>query len=98
MLRNLPFLKGLPRAVFEALLARGNLIKFSKGEVIYEPPVAAHLTARGGPKAEGGPPPREGPGIHIVLAGLVKSSYVATDGHVQVSGSIFRVIKSCARE
>ncbi len=33
MLRNLPFLRALPGPVFEALLARGNLLKCERGEV-----------------------------------------------------------------
>ena len=33
VLRNLPFLRALPGPVFEALLARGNLLKCERGEV-----------------------------------------------------------------
>ena len=33
VLRNLPFLKTLPAPVFDALLARGNLVKCERGEV-----------------------------------------------------------------
>jgi hypothetical protein len=82
-LRNLPFLKELPGPVFDALVASGALVKCTKGEVIWTPPVAAHVTARGGRIAEA-EQACAGPGIYIIMAGLVKSSYIATDGHVQV--------------
>ena len=55
VLRNLPFLKGLPAPVFEALLASGNLVRYGKGDSIWSPLRPAHVTARGGHlKAEGG--------------------------------------------
>jgi hypothetical protein len=85
VLRNLPFLKELPDPVFEALLARGNLVRYSKGDSIWSPLRPAHLTARGGQwKAEGGMA-CEGNGIFVVMAGLVKSSYTTAEGRTVVS-------------
>lgn len=82
-MHNMPFLRGLPKPVFEMLLARGQLIKCTKGELIWTPPRPAAATARGGSKAEGGEPCAPS-GLYIVMAGLVRSSYVNADGHTQV--------------
>lgn len=85
VLRNLPFLKELPDPVFEALLASGNLVRYSKGDSIWSPLRPAHVTARGGHwKAEGGVA-CEGDGIFVVMAGLVKSSYTTAEGRTVVS-------------
>ena len=85
MLRNLPFLKGLPDPVFEALLSSGNLVRYGKGDSIWSPLRPAHVTARGGHlKAEGGMA-CEGSGIFVVMAGLVKSSYTTPEGRTVVS-------------
>lgn len=85
VLRNLPFLKGLPDPVFEALLSSGNLVRFGKGDSIWSPLRPAHVTARGGHlKAEGGLA-CEGSGIFVVMAGLVKSSYTTPEGRTVVS-------------
>ena len=56
-------------------------------QVIWTPPRPGHATARGGGDRGGkgaGGQPCAGDGIYVVMAGLVKSSYVATDGHTQV--------------
>ena len=85
VLRNLPFLKGLPGSVFEALLSSGNLVRYGKGDSIWSPIRPAHVTARGGHlKAEGGMA-CEGSGIFVVMAGLVKSSYSTPEGRTVVS-------------
>ena len=85
VLRNLPFLKGLPDPVFEALLSSGNLVRYGKGDSIWSPLRPAHVTARGGHlKAEGGMA-CEGNGIFVVMAGLVKSSYTTPEGRTVVS-------------
>ena len=84
VLRSLPFLKGLPDPVFEALLASGNLVRYGKGDSIWSPLRPANLTARGGHlKAEGGMA-CEGNGIFVVMAGLVKSSYTTAEGRTVV--------------
>ena len=84
MLRSLPFLKGLPNPVFEALLASGNLVRYGKGDSIWSPLRPANVTARGGHlKAEGGMA-CEGNGIFVVMAGLVKSSYTTAEGRTVV--------------
>jgi len=83
VMHNMPFLRGVPKPVFEMLLARGQLIKCTKGELIWTPPRPAAATARGGSKAEGGEPCAPS-GLYIVMAGLVRSSYVNADGHTQV--------------
>ena len=83
MLHNLPFLKGLSKPVFDALVASGQLIKCTKGDIIWTPPRPAAATARGGSRAEGGDP-CPGSGIYVVVAGLVRSSYITASGHTQV--------------
>lgn len=89
VLHNLPFLKGLPKPVFDALVASGQLIKCTKGDVIWTPPRPAAATARGGSRAEGGDP-CPGSGIYVVVAGLVRSSYITASGHTQVCYEIGR--------
>lgn len=89
MLRSLPFLKGLPNPVFEALLASGNLVRYGKGDSIWSPLRPANVTARGGHlKAEGGMA-CEGNGIFVVMAGLVKSSYTTAEGRTVVRDMSF---------
>ena len=84
VLRNLPFLHGLPDAVFEALLSSGNLVRYGKGDSIWSPLRPAHVTARGGHlKAEGGMV-CEGNGSYVVRAGLVKRSYTTPEGRTVV--------------
>ena len=84
VLRSLPFLKGLPNPLFEALLASGNLVRYGKGDSIWSPLRPANVTARGGHlKAEGGMA-CEGSGIFVVMAGLVKSSYTTAEGRTVV--------------
>ena len=84
VLRSLPFLKGLPDPLFEALLASGNLVRYGKGDSIWSPLRPANVTARGGHlKAEGGMA-CEGSGIFVVMAGLVKSSYTTAEGRTVV--------------
>ncbi|EIE21844.1 hypothetical protein COCSUDRAFT_56295 [Coccomyxa subellipsoidea C-169] len=101
VLNNLPFLKGLPKPVFDALLASGTLIKCTSGETIWTPPRPAAATARGGSRAEGGDP-CPGSGIYIVIAGLVRSSYVTASGHTQEyfmgRGGVFGLLSSLAGE
>ncbi len=64
--------------------------------MIWAPPRPGHVTARGG-HGEGAAPAggaAQGSGIYVVMAGLVRSSYVATDGHMQVP---FSAMSKCAR-
>ena len=55
-------------------------------QVIWTPPRPGHATARGGTDGGkcGGGQPCAAEGIYVVMAGLVKSSYITTDGNTQV--------------
>ena len=46
VLRQLPFLRNIDKSLFNRLLQRGQLVKYTRGEVIWRPPTpgAASLT------------------------------------------------------
>ena len=77
VVRNLPCLRTLPGPLFNALLERGSLVTYKKGEVIWRPDQGS---------AEPGPPhgekqeflrgiPCKATGIYIIMAGLARTSY-----------------------
>ncbi|PRW44236.1 Sodium hydrogen exchanger 7 [Chlorella sorokiniana] len=68
VLRGLPFLQQVPEPLFDALLDRGQLIEFSRGEVIWAPPQA---------------PNKAGDGLHIVIYGLVRHSFTDRAGRAR---------------
>ncbi|PSC69954.1 Sodium hydrogen exchanger 7 [Micractinium conductrix] len=68
VLRGLPFLAHVPEPVFDALLERGTLLEYTQGDLIWE----GSAPAGGGKRA--GKARREG-GLHIVVYGLVRSSF-----------------------
>ncbi|KAL3141541.1 Son of sevenless 1, variant 2 [Trebouxia sp. C0010 RCD-2024] len=87
ILKQLPFLQNTSADIFRRLLQRGELVKYQKGQVMWQPPSEED---------------RAGDGIYVVMAGLVKSSYRTPDGELQEfflgSGGVFGLLQALVGE
>ncbi|KAK9828685.1 hypothetical protein WJX72_001519 [[Myrmecia] bisecta] len=94
VLRSTPVLHELPEPVFEGILRRSQLVRYEPGNVIWSPPTKptqapatpAPLTIEevaSSPQAASKGSTAGGKGVHIVMAGLVKSAYINSDGETE---------------
>ncbi|KAL3155128.1 Son of sevenless 1, variant 2 [Trebouxia sp. C0009 RCD-2024] len=87
ILKQLPFLQNTSADIFRRLLQRGELVKYQKGQVMWQPPSDED---------------KGGDGIYVVMAGLVKSSYRTPDGELQEfflgSGGVFGLLQALVGE
>ncbi|KAK9840543.1 hypothetical protein WJX81_000451 [Elliptochloris bilobata] len=109
VLRNLPFLRELPGHFLDSLLARGTMLKFDRGQVVWAPLSASEPRASAnGDRALGAsgsvvPSDAGGVGsIFVVMAGLVKSSFLTMGGGSQEyylgTGSVFGLLSALVGE
>ncbi|KAK9835845.1 hypothetical protein WJX74_009233 [Apatococcus lobatus] len=77
VVRNLPCLRTLPGPLFNALLERGSLVTYKKGEVIWRPdqPSAELDERHGGKQGFQRGVPCKASGIYIIMAGLARTTY-----------------------
>ncbi|DBA77107.1 hypothetical protein WJX77_005031 [Trebouxia sp. C0004] len=89
VLKQLPFLQNASPEIFKRLLQRGQLVKYQRGEVMWQPP-------------SGDDGDMEGDGIYVVMAGLIKSSYQTPDDDTQEyflgSGGVFGLLQALVGE
>eukprot|EP00891_Asterochloris_glomerata_P005137 jgi/Astpho2/5137/Aster-06348 len=103
VLRNLPFLKHVPEEVFRAVLRQGTLVKYSRDETIWSPPQRVRQVHSPSSSLQHLSAGQSGSdGLYVIMAGLVKSSFVSPDGRTQEfflgSGGLFGLLHALVDE